>query len=163
MKPIVEKVLKSGIVDRGMVELLERWGNLPEGSSELLKNETLKDATKEQLQKFAEDLANEVATAHILKETNLDLDRLKWPIEVSVLDQYKAQIACKVTAVIDRMNRYFFRIQDVKKEWFTPGFTIVRNDPHNNELRKETILEADTVFVGPDPVAIQVTTRLDNV
>ena len=153
MKPIVEKVLKSGIVDRGMVELLERWGSLPEGSSELLKNETLKDATKEQLQKFAEDLANEVATAHALKETNLDLDRLRWPVEVAVLDQYKSQIAGKVTAVIDRMGRYFFRIQDVKKEWFVPGFVIVRGDS------KETILESDALFVGSEAVAIQVTTR----
>jgi hypothetical protein len=153
MKPIVEKVLKSGIVDRGMVELLERWGNLPEGSVELLNNETLKNATREQLQKFAEDLANEVSKAHDMRETNLDLDRLRWPVEVSVLDQYKSCIADKVTAVIDRMGRYFFRVQDVKKEWFTPGFTIVRGNS------KETILESDTLFIGSDAVAIQVTTR----
>lgn len=156
MKPLVEKVLRSGIVDRGMVELLEKWGNLPEGSSELLKSETLKNATKDHLQKFAEELAEEVATAHALKETNLDLDRLRWPVEVTILDAKQKVLAKSVAAVIDRMGRYFFRFQDVKADWFVPGYSLSKLV--NGEWNDQVILQADVLFTGETAVAYQVTT-----
>lgn len=152
----MEKVLRSGIVDKGMVELLEKWGNLPEGASELLKSETLKDATREHLQKFAEELADEVATAHALKETNLDLDRLRWPVRVDILSEKNEPLSLKVSAVIDRMGRYFFRFQDVKEEWFAPGYLLVKDVA--GERVEQVILQSDVLFVGDTAVAYQVTT-----
>lgn len=167
MKPVVEKVLKSGIVDRGMVELLEKWGNLPEGASELLKNETLKDATKEQLTRFAEDLAEEVAKEHILRETDLDLDRLKWPTTVTILPKFEAnpgpeQGVYHIPAMVDRMGRIYFRVQDVDETWFVPGYRITRKvfDKETKSATEyhEKILEVQPLFLGESKIAVQVTT-----
>ncbi len=145
-----------------MVKLLERWGNLPEGSTELLKNDTLQNATRAHLEQFAADLADEVASE--LKETNLDLDKLRWPVMVAIRDQYKSQIAYDVSAVIDRMGRYFFRAQDVDTSWFIPGFTLIRDGKKDRGMTRveyETILEATTLFSGEQAVAIQVSTSKD--
>lgn len=168
MKPIVEKVLKSGIVDRGMVELLERWGNLPEGASELINSESLKDATKQQLTKFAESLADEVAKEHILRETNLDLDRLKWPTTITIFPKSDTPVrpgpekgAYNIPAVTDRMGRLYFRIEDVEEDWFIPGYRISRRvfDKKNKVSTEvhETILECQPLFVGEHKIAVQVT------
>lgn len=146
-----------------MVELLERWGNLPEGSTELLKSDTLQNATRAHLEKFAEDLASEVASG--LRETNLDLDKLRWPVVVTIRDQYKSQIAFDVSAVIDRMGRYFFRVQDVEEGWFVPGYTLIREGKRDTRgavrIEYETILESTTLFSGEQAVAIQVSTSKD--
>lgn len=171
MKAIVEKVLKSGIVDRGMVEMLEKWGNLPEGSTELLKNETLKNATRESLNKFAEELADEIATAHILRETNLDLDKLKWPTEVTIWGQGAGawehlvgpeHTVYHIPAMADRMGRLYFRFQDIDEAWFVPGYKLSRKVfDKTKELtieETETILQADPLFVNDEKVAYQVTT-----
>lgn len=160
MKPIVEKLLSSGIVERGFVELMERWGNLPEGSSDLLKNETLKNATKEHLTKFSEEIANEVANRYVLKETQFDLDRLRWPATVDVYSNEGINQANHINAVIDRMGRYFFRIQDVQEGWFVPGYTLRRHQDHLPEAPKEElILEATPLYMGDDKIALQVTTQ----
>lgn len=159
MKPIVEKLLSSGIVERGFVELMERWGNLPEGSSELLQNETLKNATKEHLTRFSEDLANEVANRYVLKETQFDLDRLRWPATIDVFSQEKNLQATKVDAVIDRMGRYFFRVQDIQEGWFVPGFFIRRVGTNHVNAPDELILEATPLYMGDDKIALQVTTQ----
>ncbi len=149
-----------------MVELLEKWGNLPEGSTELIKNETLKNATKEQLQKFAEELGEEVAKEHILKETQFDLDRIRWPTKVSVLEATgvipgPAESVYDIPAVMDRMGRLYFRIQDVKEEWFVPGFSMNRKafnkESGLEEMVEEVILEATPLFSGDQKIAVQVT------
>lgn len=162
MKPIVKKVLESGLVDKHYAQLMEQWGYLPEGSTELVKPEALRGATKDQLLKLAEDIGNEVDKERTLKETQLDLDKIRWPTEVSVYDDKGTGLAWKVPAVIDRMGRLYFRIQDVRDVWFVPGFVINRKTM-NQELGVETesrekILEKDVLYVGDQPVCIQVTT-----
>lgn len=149
-----------------MVELLEKWGNLPEGSTELIKNNTLKDATKEQLQKFAEELGDEVAKEHILKETQFDLDRIRWPSKVSVVGREgnvpgPEESIYDIPAVLDRMGRLYFRIQDVKEEWFVPGFLITRKafnkEAGLEESVSEVIIEATALFSGDQKIAVQIT------
>lgn len=149
-----------------MVELLEKWGNLPEGSTELIKNNTLKDATKEQLQKFAEELGDEVAKEHILRETQFDLERIRWPSKVSVLAKEGTspgpeEAIYDIPAVVDRMGRLYFRIQDVREEWFVPGYTMTRKafnkDAGLEEAVNELILESMALFSGDQKIAVQVT------
>lgn len=160
MKPIIEKVLASGLVDKATAQLMEKWGYLPDGASEKVDDDKLKNATQEVLSVLANDLAVEVEKEHALRETYLDLERLKWPVTgISLREPVtpstelpQAWLAEKLVAVVDRMGRYFFRIQDVKKEWFVPGFFLIR------ESGEEKILQAQVLYVGEQGVCMQVTT-----
>jgi hypothetical protein len=157
MKPIVEKVLSSGLVDKATAQLMEQWGYLPEGSADKVNEDKLKDATQETLTKLAADLATEVEKEHALRETYLDLERLRWPVtDISLKKPDEAEgsplLAEKLVAVVDRMGRYFFRIQDVKQEWFVPGYFLVR------ETGDEKVLQSQVLYVGEQGVCIQVTT-----
>jgi len=158
MKPIIEKVLSSGLVDRSTAQLMEKWGYLPEGSADKTKEDALKNATHEVLTNLANDLATEVEKEHALRETYLDLERLKWPVSFTGIykprpgqDEVIAGTSSLI-AVVDRMGRYYFRIQDVKEEWFVPGYLIMKG------AEKEKILQAQILYIGDQGVCIQVTT-----
>ena len=56
LKPVVEKVLASGLVDKNTAKLMEIWGYLPDGASDKVKEDKLKNATKEQVQMFVKRL-----------------------------------------------------------------------------------------------------------
>lgn len=156
MKPIVEKVLASGLVDKATAQLMEVWGYLPEGSVEKVNEDKLQNATKEQLTQLANDLAVEVEKEHALRETYLDLERLKWPTKI--IDIVRPDIlgeqllAVDLVALIDRMGRYYFRIQDVKQEWFVPGYLMRR------ATGPEKILQSQVLYVGEQGVCLQVST-----
>jgi len=157
MKPIVEKILKSGLVDKGMVELLEKWGNLPNGSSDLVDNDALVNATRVQLQKMAQEFGDAVSDLQLIRETQLDLDRLRWPTKVTIQEKNVFDIP----AVMDRMGRLYFRIQDVREDWFVPGYLITRKQFKPEEglemLVWERILESTVLFTGESKIAVQVT------
>lgn len=165
MKPLTEKILKSGLVDKHMAQMMERWGNLPDGASELIpENEPLKDATREQLSKLAEEIGDEVEKARTLKESQLDLDRLRWPTKVSVKNDQGDLIASEVSAVIDRMNRLYFRMEDVKEEWFVPGFTLWRTIPDKEipgalKIVQGQVLESTVLYIDDQPICLQVSSR----
>lgn len=157
MKPIVEKVLQSGLVDKATAQLMEMWGYLPEGSVEKVNEGKLENATKEQLTQLANDLAVEVEKEHALRETYLDLERLKWPttihsISKPVGDELMQNLASDLVALVDRMGRYYFRIQDVKQEWFVPGYFMRRASG------EEKILQSQVLYVGEQGVCLQVST-----
>lgn len=158
MKPIVEKVLASGLVDKATAQLMEMWGYLPEGSVEKVNEDKLQNATKEELTKLANDLAVEVEKEHALRETYLDLERLKWPTKIIDIVRPDATglgeqlLAVDLVALIDRMGRYYFRIQDVQQEWFVPGYMMRRASG------PEKILQAQVLYVGEQGVCMQVTT-----
>lgn len=169
MKPIVQKVLDSGIIDRGTAKMLEIWGYLPDGISEGIDEGKLASATRETLLGVAEDLASEIDKEHHIRETHLDLERIKWPTEVSIFYQGESAeptvLAVKVAATMDRMGRYYFRIDDIKKEWFVPGFYFERSvagDAGRVEIRRETVLESQPLFVNEQPICMQVTTRRES-
>ena len=156
MKPIVEKVLASGLVDKATAQLMEQWGYLPAGSVEKVDEDKLKNATQETLTKLASDLATEVEKEHALRETYLDLERLRWPAAIESISKpmlgQPEVIATNLVSVVDRMGRYYFRIQDVDKEWFVPGYLLRKNGSD------EKILQAQVLYVGEQGVCIQVTT-----
>jgi hypothetical protein len=161
MKPLIEKVLKSGLIDKHMAQMLEKWGNLPDGASDLVNDDALKDATREQLTKLGEELGDEVDKLRTLKETQFDIDRMRWPTEVSIKNNGGHQIVYKIPAVIDRMGRLYFRHQDVKADWLTPGFIIARDitsldNPNQKSLIEEQILESSVLYTDEVPVAFQV-------
>lgn len=160
MKPIVDKVLGSGLVDKHMVVLMERWGYLPEGSNQKVPEDDFKYKTREQLVQFAEEIGDEVMKEHTLRETSLDLDRLRWPTEVSIYSKDNIGFAYKLQGLIDNMGRLYFRIQDVKVEWFVPGYSVVRTtvslDNGFETTSREVIVESGVLYSGETPVCLQV-------
>jgi len=156
MKPIVEKVLSSGLVDKATAKMMEMWGYLPEGAADKVNEDKLKNATQETLTALANDLAIAVEQEHALRETYLDLERIKWPVSIDGIYQPMAgqpvEVTGKLVAVVDRMGRYYFRIQDVKQEWFVPGYLLYIKG------RSEKILQAQVLYVGSQGVCMQITT-----
>lgn len=166
MKTITEKILRSGLIDKNVVKLLEKWGNLPEGASELADNQELRDATREQLESFASELAEQVSDEHVLRETNLDLNHLKFPTMVDVLPRTSSRPGPDESGVLqimgmeDRMGRLYFRSQEVSKTWFVPGFILSKvgfvKELNRRVERFFRILEVTTLFVGDDEIALQI-------
>jgi hypothetical protein len=160
-KAIVEKVLRSGLVDKATAELMEQWGYLEPGSAEKVNENALKDATRETLSKLANDLAVEVDKEHVLRETHLDLERIRWPADIAGIYQpavgQPIAVVKNLSAVVDRMGRYYFRFDDVKEEWFVPGFIIERKIG-DDFIRRETVTEKQVLFIDETPICVQVST-----
>lgn len=146
---------------------MEKWGNLPQGSVDIAKKSEAREFTRSYLIQFAEEVAKEVEQERALKETQLDLDKLRWPVSLSI-NKMNGEIILDLMAVIDRMGRYYFRVQDVNKDWFVPGYKVERistNSVSSNPSKafvSETILEVTPLFIGEQEVAIQVSTSKDS-
>jgi hypothetical protein len=171
MKPIVQKVLESGLIDKGTADLMEIWGYLPHGASESVNEGALADATQEKLKNLAKDLGNAIEKEHHLRETYLDLERLRWPATVYIgfpKEAYNGGSKLTTTlahttplqAVMDRMGRYYFRIQDVDEKWFVPGFILSRESPRG--LREEMITQSQVLYSGVQGICVQVSTDTDH-
>lgn len=165
MKAITKKVLESGLVDRHFALMLEKWGNLPDGAADLVKDGALKDATREQLMKLGEELGDEVEKERTLKETQLDLEKLRWPVTVSVVDLRgeRKLWAAGVQGVMDRSHRMYFRFDDVMESWFVPGFIIERTMTGRDGIKvvdvREEILESTLLYTDEQPVCVQISVR----
>lgn len=71
MKELTRKILESGIVDKHVARLMERWGQLDDGASDLVGK---KRVTRQTLEEFIEDLEQTVEDqVGKLRETSLDL------------------------------------------------------------------------------------------
>lgn len=165
MSDLLKKILESGLVDEATAKLMEKWQALPEGSAELAegKAESLSASTKKVLTKFAEDVGYEVEKQRKLKETVLDLQQLKWPVSAMIVDP-RGDVKTFVSGLLDRFGRYYFRPQDVMKEWFVPGFTLCRQVTNSPSVLgpgtlSETILEVTELYAGDQVIAIQVSTQ----
>lgn len=55
MKPVVKKVLESGLVSKHTAKLMEKWGSLDRGASSLVDSEVVQK-TEQALADFAEEL-----------------------------------------------------------------------------------------------------------
>jgi len=165
MKPLTEKILKSGLVDKHMAQMLQKWGNLPDGAADLIPdNDPFKDATRDQLTKLAEEIGDEVDKARVLKESQLDLDKLRWPTKVDLFDEKEKLVISQHPALIDRMNRLYFRMEDIKQEWFVPGYRIrrFRNDLDQPGCVKPVdgrVMESTVLYADDQPVCLQVSSQ----
>lgn len=71
-KTLDDALLESGIVDRHMAQMMERWGVLTTGSAD--KVDTARVETRDQLRRFAEELVPILGKAEgAYRETRLDL------------------------------------------------------------------------------------------
>ncbi len=162
LRPLTQKVLESGLVDRQTVKMLEAWKYLPSGSSDEVKEDALKNATREQVIALAEELGEELEKQSLIRETSLDLRDMKWPVTVSIYktgDEWpsRALLVQSVSAMMDRMGRYYFQINSVKEEWLVPGYQFERMEKGGHVL--ETLTERQQLFTGDQPICWQVSTR----
>jgi hypothetical protein len=153
---LVKKVLESGLVDKATAELMEVWGYLPDGAADLVKEDALKDATHEKVAALAKDLADELEKEHHLRETYLDLERLRWPASVCIYKPDDTLIISGAVGLMDRMGRYYFRIQDVDQAWFVPGYDLLRQTPKG--MVKEHIFQSQVLYLGRVGICVQVST-----
>jgi len=160
MSEIINKVLRSGLIDKHTAELMEKYGLLDPDTAGLVMGDHVTNLTKDQMQKLAEELALVVEREHKIKETYLDLERIRWPARVSVaLDGQEEALPRKtsfIDCVMDRHGRYFFRYQDVDPSWFIPGRRLFRDGFATHEM----VVEATPLFIEDKPVAIQVTAQV---
>lgn len=181
MSGLTKRILESGLVDETTAELMEKWGVLPEGSASIaagkaleLERTTIEKDVREKLMKMAEKIGDEVDAYRKARETMLDLNQLRWPVQVDIRGHPSEDtqlgpngtkfIAGAVVGVVDRMGRFYFRPQDVNREWFRPGYVLEQRDVTGMdgrvvECRVETILEVDELFIGEELAAIQVSTK----
>jgi hypothetical protein len=151
---IVDKVLRSGLIDKHTAELMEHYGMLPAGASD-----TVGKLAKDQMKKLAQELAEMMEREHILRETMLDLEKLRWPAHVMIRPTAGATVPRGLFShvfdvMLDKMGRYYFRPQDVKKEWLVLGYALDRIGPDRAD--SETIIEVTDLFLGDQVAAIQV-------
>lgn len=164
MKPITQKVLDSGLIDKGVAQMMEAWGFLPNGTAEKMDEEALRAKTTEEMKKAVEEVADILEREHVLRETYLDLNRLRWPVTVFVRND-KGQSTRDIDGLVDRMGRYYFRIQDVNPEWFVPGYELVRKASPIEEgfgvkgvpmFLVDNILEKQILYIEDMPICVQV-------
>ena len=151
---LTKRVLESGLIDESMAAMMEQWGTLPEGASQYVNNDALKNVTRQQLAVLTEKLSIEIDKQRSIKETNLDLNRLKWPVSLRVIDPNSTSSLSRrsVTAMRDRIGRYFFRTEDAKSNKIIPGFLL-----ENDETKeREVVAEVSPLYVGEEIAAIQV-------
>jgi hypothetical protein len=157
MSELKEKMLRSGIIDKHTAILLEKYELIQEGESDKVpEGDPLKTATKDQLSSLVDELDNEIDKEARIRETMLDLDKIRWHTKVIVWENtVKVTGDRPIDCVIDRQGRYYFRIQDVNEKWFVPGRRLIREGFTNHEM----ILEATPLYVGDQVVCVQVTTQ----
>lgn len=163
MNPVVEKILESGLIDKAAVELLEKSGALPEGSSQKV-SETMLDASRATLRQFADDLFDliekEQEKAGQLRETVLDLGSLRWPVDLALQAKsedtglYRTQLFLK--AMVDHQGHYYIRTQDVALHDLVPGRHLVRYH-ESNKIIREVIDSAIELYLNDKQICFLVT------
>jgi hypothetical protein len=177
---LTKTMLESGLVDESMAELMEKWGTLPEGSIQYINNDSLKNATRQQMQELVEKIGDGVETHRQLRETYFDLDRLKWPAEVEIWrwsgtgPGQRQMLATRFTTVVDRLGRYYFQVADVDRHglsMFRPGlylvYTVQKQQPEDGgftaALARRMILESQFLYVGEARATLQVSTAEEEI
>ena len=124
MNSITEKILRTGIVDKHVVKLVERWGTIDIGSIDV-KKATARAAIIDLL----EEVQDELDAPDESKTHDVILDALHtWKVEVlvrSVTDESSTNM----WAFIDRFGRFYFKDSPASESWIVPGSQIcVVND-----------------------------------
>lgn len=168
MSELTSKILESGLIDEATANLMVKWGVLDDSALDVLAKNKLQSAGREELLKFAESVEAELEKARKLRETTLDLNQLKWPIQVDIFDnnQPSVKLASSVQVLVDRMGRYYFRPLDMATmPPLVPGYWISvanKSDPQHDlytGTTREQILEVTELYIGDQVAAIQVSTK----
>lgn len=164
MNTVVEKIIESGLIDKTVIQLLEKSGAVPEGTSDLVKGNML-NASRATLREFADELydliSKENNKAAQLRETVLDLKSLSWPVDLSLQSKSDEtglfKTRCFLKAMIDHQGKYYIRVTDADTKELVPGNHLVRYHESNKILR-EVITEVREMYLDDKQVCFMVTT-----
>lgn len=137
MKELTKKILEAGLVDKHLAQMMEKWGALEPGATDLVGKERV---TKETLERFAEDIASLVNVDGPVKETLLDA-------KVSNPVLFHSNGIPPFQGAWDEMGRLLVgaTVQLV------PG-NIILELPDSTRARRFRILEITPVYVGEQSV-----------
>lgn len=150
MKPLTKKILESGFVDTHVARMMERWGQLEPGASDLVGK---KQVTKKTLEEFAEELECllDIENADEFRETSLDIQAKQevW-LQVDTGEQLKGFVDL-MGRIILATNKHLRRIKrgSEVKIWKEP---VVDGDSHLH-----MVTEIDPLYQGDHIIALQVT------
>ena len=155
MKELTKKILESGLVDEHVARMMERWGQLDDGASDLVGR---KKVTKQTLVEFAEEIDTLVENGLVdLRETRLDIDAKV----VTSVSFPSSSVLFK--AYIDSLGRVIFPVNPGLKK-LQPGseFLIctgkkVGEDGEESVWVLCTVLDTEYLFHGDLLTALQVT------
>lgn len=152
MKELSRKILESGLVDKHCALMLERWGQLEVGASELVGRQQL---TKQTLEEFAEEIEQLIEQDDVIKETRLEaVDGMP-----RILLKKIGRSSIVFTGMVDEMGRYLvpptveFRRGDTL--FVTPDESGVRF----SYVGWVSILEIESLYEGEKAVAQQLTVQ----
>jgi len=147
MKPIVQKILESGLVNKHTALLMEKWGTLDRGASELVGKEDLREASESTLMKFVEELDSLIEEEY----RNNHETRLSIALGEPFLVQPLRWTTGKIVVFLDEMENFIFP-KDLYPDWLLPTGRFRRiNDDQVWEIDEVTPL-----FVGEHRYAHQV-------
>jgi hypothetical protein len=138
-KPITEKLIAAGIVDKTMTAMLDRWGQLAPGEYEKL---THKQVVTETLESFIEGLEEILEAEKPLRETRLEIPVKRPPVE---LYSPKAGV---FSAVEDEMGRLIVGPgYQLERGWAVWGSHQMSGHPATMQvLDVEPLYEGDRIF-----------------
>jgi hypothetical protein len=142
MKPIVKKIIESGLVDRHAVQLMEKWGQVDRGASDLVGRQDLRAATETSLTKFAEEVEG------LIEQDREEVRETKLAIQVGspILATYGGQ---KIVLFRDNMGNFLFPL--TAEGQIIPGSLFQTTDDVS-----WVVLSSEKLFVGDQPYTIQV-------
>jgi len=159
MKPIVEKILKAGLVDKHTTQLMEKWGQIDRGASDLVGADDLKKASEESLTQFAEEVEMLIEKdREELRETRLAIQvgepmLVEWTSKIIGAPSFSGDIHMnhnhKIVVFKDNAGNFIFPL--LEKNSIYPGAAFQTKDGERWE-----ILDSSVLYIGEQPYAIQV-------
>jgi hypothetical protein len=137
VKELTKKILEAGLVDKHLAQMMEKWGALEPGATDLVGR---KQVTKETLEEFAKDIEEMVRVDQPSKETILDLE-IKEPTVFLVVGR------APFYGAWDEIGHLLVGT----KVLLDPGDMVVETQ-HGGESKKFTILEVTPVYIGEQRV-----------
>ena len=155
MKPIVKKIIESGLVEKSAIQLMEKWGQIDRGSSELVGAHDLRTAAENSLTEFAEEVEELIEKdREEIRETRLAI-QVSEPVLATWLyadGQGGLYEGASVVMFKDTMGNFLFPI--VEDSRIYPGAVF-----QTTEGTRWTVLTKERLFVGDHPYAIQTQVR----
>lgn len=156
MTPLTTKLIKNGFIEKTTIEMFEKMGLVENGATTLVHENAAKEATRETLYKVVSDLEEIIEKDYHIRETYLDLERIRWPATINIKKTKAEEPLVKgIAASVDRMGRYYIRMADSKLSWFVVGYLIFKDTPLG--VMEETITNVQTLYIGSKPACIQIT------
>lgn len=144
MKELTKKVLESGLIDKHVAQMFEKWGQLEPGATELAGKHKV---TKDTLQQFADEIEDLLDYKKDIHETRLEV-RVKPPI---ILFSIKNG---SFSAAVDELDRLIVS----PEVFFEKGdkiYPINVSPPNDDEAW--IVLDVEFLYQNEDLVAYQVT------